>query len=288
MLIGRLVRQFGTCFFIAGSVCMIVVAQGVAAQQAKVVVIRVSSLVGLVNPYFVAIDGKDVVRIGSGERSEHSVPAGEHGIAVKCFGGFLPTWNEVSVKFSIKPGEERYFLVSPSMGCAAIKPIEETDGKSRLGNARPVKPEQILGEVSAPPAVSQAPPASAAEPSTKPETELPSGPVSPSDAPPKPEQASGPLIGRYSGNIESGGASGVVMEFKGAGPDGKVTGVFNTSRERNCPIEGTLAGSTFAGRVVGSQVCTERPMTLRVDGNRLTGEIYSIVTRNMANVSLRK
>jgi hypothetical protein len=55
----------------------------------KVVVVRISSLVGAANAYTVAVGGKDLFHIGSGEHTEFLVEAGEHSIGVKCFGG----WN---------------------------------------------------------------------------------------------------------------------------------------------------------------------------------------------------
>lgn len=137
-----------------------------AAQDARLFLVRVSSFIGLVNPYYVAIDGKDLVRIRSGERSEHVLPPGDYAIAVKCFGGFLPTWNTDSTRFSVKAGEDRYFLISPSMGCASIKPIEEADGKSRFAGAKPVAAEQVLGQVTAPPAAAK--PVPVQEPAVEP------------------------------------------------------------------------------------------------------------------------
>ena len=60
-------------------------------QAATVVPIRISSIVGLANPYKVAVDGKDIHSIGSGEHSEFLVSEGNHTISVKCFGGWYPT-----------------------------------------------------------------------------------------------------------------------------------------------------------------------------------------------------
>jgi len=73
------------------------------AETGKVVVVRISSFVGAANGYKVALNGKDVFGIGSGEHTELFLPQGEHYISVKCFGGWTPTWKKDAKKFFAKP-----------------------------------------------------------------------------------------------------------------------------------------------------------------------------------------
>jgi hypothetical protein len=102
------------------------------ANAGKTVVVRISSFVGAANGYTVALDGKDLFGIGSGEHTEFLIPEGEHYIAVKCFGGWSPTWKEDSLKFVAKTSETSFFLVSPNMKCAEIKQSNEAEIKKHL------------------------------------------------------------------------------------------------------------------------------------------------------------
>lgn len=106
------------------------------ATAAKVVTVRSSSIVGAANGYTVALDGKDLYGIGSGERAEFMVTEGEHYIAVKCFGGWTPTWKEESLKFLAKPSEAAYFAISPNLKCADIKPMAEADARKLLQGSK--------------------------------------------------------------------------------------------------------------------------------------------------------
>jgi hypothetical protein len=90
------------------------------ATAAKVVTVRISSFVGAANGYIVALNGKDLFGIGSGEHAEFFLSPGEHYITVKCFGGWSPTWKEESLKFDAKALETTYFRIGPSGRCAEI------------------------------------------------------------------------------------------------------------------------------------------------------------------------
>lgn len=102
----------------------------------KITVVRISSIVGAVNGYTVALDGKDIFGIGSGEYAEFLVPEGEHFIAAKCFGGWTPTWKEDSLKFIAKPSEHNFFLIRPNMTCAEIKISNESETKKHLETSK--------------------------------------------------------------------------------------------------------------------------------------------------------
>jgi hypothetical protein len=116
------------------------------ARGAKVVAARVSSFVGAANGYTVAVDGKDLFGIGSGEHTEFLVPEGEHYIAVKCFGGWTPTWKEESLKFSAQASDNSYFSISPSGKCAEIKPATEAEAKKLLQGSKFVSLEKPIGK----------------------------------------------------------------------------------------------------------------------------------------------
>lgn len=116
------------------------------ASAGKVVTVRVSSIVGAANGYTVSLDGNDLYGIGSGEHAEFLVPAGEHFIAVKCFGGWTPTWKEDSLKFDAKPSETAYFAISPNLKCADIKAIAEADAKKLLQGSKFLSLKEKVGK----------------------------------------------------------------------------------------------------------------------------------------------
>lgn len=116
------------------------------ASAAKVVVVRISSLVGAANGYIVALDGKDLLGIGSGEYAEFLVPPGEHYLGVKCFGGFTPTWKEDSIKFEAKPLSSNHFVVSPNMNCAAVRAADEQETRKLLLSSKPVNLEKSIAK----------------------------------------------------------------------------------------------------------------------------------------------
>ena len=113
-------------------------------SAAKVIVVRVSSIVGAANGYTISHNGKDVFGIGSGEYAEFFVPQGEHYIAAKCFGGWSPTWKEDSVKFVAKPSESNFFVVSPTMRCAEIKSSSDAETKKLLDSSKRIDLEKLI------------------------------------------------------------------------------------------------------------------------------------------------
>lgn len=108
------------------------------ASAGTVVVVRVSSFVGAANGYTVAFDGKDLFGIGSGEYAEFRVPAGVHYLGVKCFGGFTPTWKEDSLKFEAKSSDTNYFVVSPNLSCAAVRPASRDEALKLVPGSKQV------------------------------------------------------------------------------------------------------------------------------------------------------
>lgn len=102
------------------------------APSSPLVLIRTSSLVGATNSYYVALDGKDVFSIRSGENTQFPIPAGEHTVSVKCFGGWSPTWKEDGKQFVAVGGQANYFEISPNMTCAKIEQVSPESAKTHL------------------------------------------------------------------------------------------------------------------------------------------------------------
>jgi hypothetical protein len=111
------------------------------APSSQLVLIRVSSIIGATNSYYVALDGKDIFSIRSGEYTRFRIPAGEHFIAVKCFGGWSPAWKEISKGFVAVADQTSYFEISPNMTCAEIRQITTDAGKAEVKNITFVDPE---------------------------------------------------------------------------------------------------------------------------------------------------
>lgn len=106
----------------------------------QLVLIRVRSIVGAANSYYVALDGNDVFSIRSGEYTQLPIPPGEHFVAVKCFGGWSPTWREDSKNFVAVPDQPNYFEISPNMTCAEIRQITSDAGKAAAAKSMFVGP----------------------------------------------------------------------------------------------------------------------------------------------------
>jgi len=104
----------------------------------KVVVARVKMFLGGGNGYAIALDGKNIIGIGSGEHTEFFVPVGEHTIAVRCFGGIVPMQHEDLLNFTAKATEVNYFLISANMSCAEIKESTEAELSEHLKNSKQV------------------------------------------------------------------------------------------------------------------------------------------------------
>jgi hypothetical protein len=106
------------------------------AECGKVVVVRISCFVGSAINYTVALDGRDLFYIHSGEHTEFLVQPGDHYIAVKCFGGWTPTWKEDSKKFVASAAAVNYFKISPSMSCADIISIAADEANALLPSSK--------------------------------------------------------------------------------------------------------------------------------------------------------
>jgi hypothetical protein len=108
----------------------------------EVIVLRISNIIGATNSYIITLNGKDIFGIRSGQYTTFKLTEGEHYIGIKCFGGWSPTWKEDSVKFTVTRNSNSYFIVSPNLSCAIIKPIVETEAQKIIKNSKYVSMEQ--------------------------------------------------------------------------------------------------------------------------------------------------
>jgi hypothetical protein len=118
----------------------------VASNAGKVVAVRISSIVGSANGYAVALDGKNLFGIGSGEHTEFLVPEGEHSITVKCFGGLTPTLKEHTLRFVAKANEVSYFKIGPSINCGEIAVTTEAEALRLIGRSKFVSLEKPVAK----------------------------------------------------------------------------------------------------------------------------------------------
>ena len=109
--------------------------------SSKLVIIRVSTIVGGANSYYVSLDGKDIFSLRSGDYTSFYIPSGEHFIAVKCFGGWTPTWKEDSKSFTAKPKQTYYFEISPNFSCAEIVAIDDDKSRKLMTDGKFVAPD---------------------------------------------------------------------------------------------------------------------------------------------------
>ncbi|PMS35915.1 hypothetical protein C0Z20_16480 [Trinickia symbiotica] len=107
------------------------------------VLIRPSSLIGATNSYYVALDGKDVFTIRSGENTQFHIPAGEHVVSVKCFGGWSPTWKEDGKQFFAAQDQPSYFQISRNLTCAKIAQINSEDARKLLAASKFISPNTV-------------------------------------------------------------------------------------------------------------------------------------------------
>ena len=110
------------------------------AASSTLVIARPTNLIGMANSLYVALDGKDVFSIRSGQNTHFPIPAGPHAIAVKCFGGWSPTWKEDSKPFVAERNQIDYFSISPNLTCAEIRQVDETEGEALLERTTFVDP----------------------------------------------------------------------------------------------------------------------------------------------------
>ena len=111
--------------------------------SAKLVLYRISSLIGVTNSYYVILDGKEIFSLRSGEYTGFMIGSGDHVLGVKCFGGVSPTWKEQYVMHTFSPGGEYFFEIGPDLNCARIKAVSSDEGKTSTSNSKFIDPEKV-------------------------------------------------------------------------------------------------------------------------------------------------
>jgi hypothetical protein len=115
----------------------------------KIVVVRISSFLAVLQRFEVGLDGERLFSIGSGEYTEFPVPEGDHNIILQCSqygasGFFL--WNEMvfedALHFVVSPSQTVYFLVSPSWKCGKIELVNEAKAKKHIEESKLIKLEE--------------------------------------------------------------------------------------------------------------------------------------------------
>ena len=112
--------------------------QGMAG---KVVLVRTSNLLGVAVSWDIAIDGKDLFSIGSGEYTEFLLPEGEHFIVLRGCQSCRDPYGNI-LKFDIKASQTIYFLVSPSLTCCKIRLSDETVAKKYIKRSKFISLEE--------------------------------------------------------------------------------------------------------------------------------------------------
>lgn len=103
------------------------------ANAGEVVLVRPSAFIGEDVVYVVNVDQKDVAELGSRQHQRFKLPAGEHRVAIRCFGVFSG-WSETAVTLRIVVGQTAYLAVAPKGGCASADPVPESQGRKLLSN----------------------------------------------------------------------------------------------------------------------------------------------------------
>ena len=116
----------------------------------KIVVVRTSSFFGVLQGWQIAIDGKGLFGIGSGEYTEFLLPEGEHYITLRCSQVFIDYWlprekhYEDTLKFAAKASQTIYFIVSPSLKCGKIRLSNEAEAKKHIERSKFINLENSL------------------------------------------------------------------------------------------------------------------------------------------------
>jgi len=118
----------------------------------KIVVVRMSSFFGVLNVWQVAVDGKDLFGIGSGEYTEFFLSEGAHQISLRCSQPGLDllrhdwgaTHHEDTIKFIANPSKTTFFVLSPSLACGKISLSNETEANKHIGQSKFINLEKTL------------------------------------------------------------------------------------------------------------------------------------------------
>ncbi|MFP3480191.1 hypothetical protein SB780_35675, partial [Burkholderia sp. SIMBA_057] len=89
------------------------------------------------------LDGKDVFSIRSGDYTKFRLSSGAHTVAVRCFGGWSPTWKADGKQFVAAPDQSEYFEISPDLTCATVVQISADDATKLLAATKFVDPSAV-------------------------------------------------------------------------------------------------------------------------------------------------
>jgi hypothetical protein len=103
------------------------------ASAGEVVVVRPNTFIGEDLTYVVNIDTKDIAEVGSREHLRFKLPAGEHRIAIRCYGAFTG-WAETTLAHRVVAGQTAYLAVAPKHNCASIAQVPEREGMKMVSN----------------------------------------------------------------------------------------------------------------------------------------------------------
>jgi hypothetical protein len=103
------------------------------ANAGEVVVVRPTAFIGEEIVYVVNVDQKDIAELGAKQHQRFKLPAGDHRIAIRCFGA-LSGWSETAVTHRVVAGQTAYLAVAPKQACASVDPVPESEGRKLLSN----------------------------------------------------------------------------------------------------------------------------------------------------------
>jgi hypothetical protein len=106
------------------------------ANAGEVVIVRPSAFIGDEIVFVINVDQKDVAELGSRQYRRLQLAAGDHRIAVRCFGA-LSGWSEAAITHGVVAGQTAYLAVAPKQGCASVDPVPESEGRKLLLNTAP-------------------------------------------------------------------------------------------------------------------------------------------------------
>jgi hypothetical protein len=105
------------------------------ADAGEVVLIRARAFIGEDMSYYVNVDQTDIFELRQGEHTRFQLPAGEHRIAIRCFGA-LSGWSDAAITQRVVAGQTTYFAVAPKYGCASLDPVPESEAGKLLARTR--------------------------------------------------------------------------------------------------------------------------------------------------------
>jgi hypothetical protein len=107
-----------------------------AANAGDVVLARPRHFIADDIVYVVNVDNKDVAQLGDRQHQRFKLPAGNHRIAIRCF-GMISGWQETAITHRVVAGRTAYLAVAPKQGCASVDTVPESEGMKLLSNTAP-------------------------------------------------------------------------------------------------------------------------------------------------------